>query len=298
MPKIFGYGVDVSSYQPHADAQWFKKVGADFAIVKLTESTNYTNPYAKRQISGAKAAGIPVHGYHFSHFTESSGAARTEAKFAVDKAHSLGLPKGAIIVLDFEKGQGNKDLNNVAIVEFLKVIKTAGYRPVFYSYSGMSSHYSSNAIFKAVGATTWIAAYPSGSGKRSDTPAFNYFPTVGGHTSAWQFTDNWKGFKVDGSVDLTGIWVNNSESKPALKPVPKPIEKKPVKKQEPKKVEKKEPKKATPKHVTKLAKVYVVKKGDTLSGIARRLKLNWVDVAKKNGIKKPFVIMPGQKIKY
>lgn len=286
MVKIYGYGVDVASYQPQAVTKaWWTKTGASYAVVKLTENENYTNPYAKAQIAGAKAAGISVHGYHFARFTESASDAKVEANYAVSKAKALGLPQGAILVLDFELGAGNKSLNDTAINTFLKIVKGAGYTPAFYSYSGMSSHYDSNDIYKESGATTWIAAYPAGNGKRADTPNFNYFPSVGNNISAWQFTDNWKGLKVDASADLTGLWVakaKTSTSKPKVTTL------------KPKTTVTKV--KATVKKVT--VKTYVVKSGDTLSGIGKKVGKDWKKLASENKLKAPYTIYPGQKIKY
>lgn len=47
------------------------------------------------------------------------------------------------------------------------------------------------------------------------------------------------------------------------------------------------------------SKVYVVKSGDTLSGIGAKLGVNWQTLAKNNGISGPkYTIYPGQKIKY
>ena len=47
------YGVDVASYQPSVVSY----TGAKFAIVKLTEGTNYLNPKAGQQIKSAKDHG-------------------------------------------------------------------------------------------------------------------------------------------------------------------------------------------------------------------------------------------------
>ena len=52
---------------------------------------------------------------------------------------------------------------------------------------------------------------------------------------------------------------------------------------------------AKPKAATK---TYTVKNGDTLSGIGAKLGIAWKTLASKNGIKSPYVIYPGQKIKY
>lgn len=46
------------------------------------------------------------------------------------------------------------------------------------------------------------------------------------------------------------------------------------------------------------SRVYIVKSGDTLSGIGAKLGVNWHTIADKNGIKSPYTIYPGQKLKY
>lgn len=50
--------------------------------------------------------------------------------------------------------------------------------------------------------------------------------------------------------------------------------------------------------VSQLARVYIVKSGDTLSGIAAKLGTTYQALAKKNGISNPNRIYAGQKIKY
>lgn len=45
------------------------------------------------------------------------------------------------------------------------------------------------------------------------------------------------------------------------------------------------------------AKTYTVRKGDTLSGIAKPLGVTWQSLAKANGIKDPKLIKPGQILK-
>ena len=41
---------------------------------------------------------------------------------------------------------------------------------------------------------------------------------------------------------------------------------------------------------------YIVKSGDTLSGIGAKLGVDWKDIANANGIKSPYTIYPGQKL--
>ena len=62
-------GVDLASWQ-HPDNKpidWpeVKKAGVAFAIIKATQGDSYTNPWLKRDLAEARAAGILVGAYHF-----------------------------------------------------------------------------------------------------------------------------------------------------------------------------------------------------------------------------------------
>lgn len=62
-------GIDVSSWQ-HPDGKpidWeeVRKAGYDFALVKATQSTNYVNPWLRRDLDDARAEGFLVGAYHF-----------------------------------------------------------------------------------------------------------------------------------------------------------------------------------------------------------------------------------------
>lgn len=63
------WGVDVSSWQ-HPGGEpidWaeVKAAGATFALVKATQGDTYTSPWLKRDLAGARGAGLLVGAYHF-----------------------------------------------------------------------------------------------------------------------------------------------------------------------------------------------------------------------------------------
>lgn len=200
------YVLDVSGYQPQAQGVGFwvqaKNAGVQGGIVKLSEGTYYRNPYAVAQINAIKQAGLVVSGYHFARFVGNAGQAIAEANYAVASAHSMGVPSGSALVLDYELRAGYQGSNTAACVAFLNTVKKAGYTPIFYSYSGMASLWNYDSIYQQTSAMMWIAAYPG----PTDAPAYGYFPGISDHIGAWQWTDNFMGWGVDGSVDLTGIF--------------------------------------------------------------------------------------------
>lgn len=210
-----GYILDVSYFQPQACyynfwSKW-KTRGVTGGIVKLSEGTGWTNGYGAGQIAAIKHEGLMASGYHFSRFRGNSYQAVSEANLAISCARRMGLPQGAPLVLDYEERLGYRGTNTQAAIAFLKCVKAAGYVPVFYSYSGMASLWDCDAIYNATGAVVWIAAYPTMGPVTA--PYMNYFPGISNHIGAWQFTDNFFGEHIDGSIDLTGVFTRMAQTK-------------------------------------------------------------------------------------
>lgn len=211
----YGYVLDVSAFQPQACyfnfwSKW-KARGVKGGIVKLSEGTGWTNGYGAAQIAAIKHEGLMASGYHFSRFRGNTYQAVQEANLAIACARQMGLPQGAPLVLDYEERLGYRASNTQAAIAFLKCVKAAGYLPVFYSYSGMASLWDFEAIHAATGAVMWIAAYPTLAGVTS--PAMGYFPGISNFICAWQFTDNFYGEHIDGSIDLTGVFTGMTQQK-------------------------------------------------------------------------------------
>ena len=215
------YGVDVASYQ----STTVNYAGAKFAFVKLTEGTEYTNPKAEAQIKSAKANGLMVMGYFYANHSASVTKARAEAKYCVAKAKALGIPTGSYLADDFEQGSGNSvnggvQANTDAIMAAMQEIKSAGYQPLIYSGAFvLRNHMSITRIVKSFGTCLWVASYKVSG--RQDYADFNYFPSMDG-VAIWQFTDNYKGYNVDGNIALIDLKVSSSSSK--SKPANKTVE--------------------------------------------------------------------------
>lgn len=211
--KSRSYGVDASSYQ----ATSVNYAGAKFALVKLTEGTNYLNPKASDQIKSAKANGLLVAGYFYANHSGSVTRARAEAKYAVEKAKALGIPAGSYIADDFEQGSGNNTTggttaNTDAILAAMQVIKDAGYKPLVYSGAFvLRNHMSVSRIVKSFGTCIWVASYKIMG--RQDYADFNYFPSMDG-VAIWQFTNNYRGLDVDGNIALVDLKVDLASSTP------------------------------------------------------------------------------------
>jgi len=196
--------IDVASYQAWmtpSDFQALRNLGVKGTVVKTTEYTNYTNPYAASQINAAKNAGMKVSVYHYAHFYDyNTGYA--EGKYAAQVLKNLGLEKNIQIFADMEDNSTNKSTVKEGMNGFWKALKDAGYNNHnVYTYT---SYGQRDQVSSTVGKSkTWIAQYP-------------YSPLKGGTYEkqwenagygAWQFSSTalFKGNPIDVSIDYNGL---------------------------------------------------------------------------------------------
>lgn len=214
------FAVDVAVYNS-TDMSAYKRAGARQVIVKVTEGLGYINPKASAQVKSAHNNHMYLHAYHFATFSNNVGRAKAEAKFFVSRAKKLNISKKRYLWLDWETGDGNVVINSAysntkAILAFMKVCHNAGYKVGLYSSASIFRQYvDTDKIIKKYGTCLWIASYTTLG--RIDNPDFNYFPSMNG-VAMWQFTDNWHGLNVDGSITLKELITKGAEK--AQKKVP------------------------------------------------------------------------------
>lgn len=208
------YGVDLANWQGSA----VNYPAAKFALVKVTEGTNYINPKASAQIKSAKANGLLTCAYFYANHCASVSRAREEARYAVAKAKAFGIPVGSYLADDFEQGDGNDvykkgaSANTDAVLAAMQVIKDAGYKPLVYAGAAiMRNRLDISRIVKTFGTCLWVASYKVSG--RQDYADFNYFPSMDG-VAIWQFTDNYRGYNVDGNICLIDLKISSGSSKP------------------------------------------------------------------------------------
>lgn len=126
-------GVDVSHYQGDIDWQKLAKSDVRFAYIKATEGGDYIDPKFKDNWKQAKAAGLPVGGYHF--FTRcKSGLEQAKNFIAQLPFDNDALPP----VIDIEKmepcptGTTNADpaIEISAMLDEIEISR--GCRPILY----------------------------------------------------------------------------------------------------------------------------------------------------------------------
>ena len=209
--------VDVSSHNGHISIDDYRKLaqqGVGGVVVKLTEGTHYTNPFAESQVRNAQGAGLQVSTYAFSHYT-SDEEARAEARYYVAFANRLGLPKNTVMVNDMEDPKMQNGINQHTQT-WADEMRRLGYSNLMY-YTSASWLDQNNLRSKGPVNTSqfgysnfWVAQYPSSNLNLDGAKSLKYNSGAG----AWQFTAQAQllaGKHVfDHSVDYSGRFTQQS----------------------------------------------------------------------------------------
>lgn len=307
-------GIDISNWQGGIN---LAAVPADFVIAKATQGTRYVSPDCARQVEQARATGKRFGVYHYV----SGGNAVAEANYFVDNCANW-VGKG-LFCIDWESDENSAWGNEGYLEQLVAQVKArTGIPPLIYT--GASRYAQVAPVAKRQNCGLWIAQYanmnPTGyqntpwnegayacvirqysaSGRLpgyngnldlnkfyGDGVMYDKYVTggKGGSTvTPSQPTDplagrsdedlanavirgefgsgNTRKQKLGARYDAVQALVNRKLSKPASS-----------------------------------GRIYVVRSGDTLSGIAAKYGTTYQAIAAKNGISNPNRIYPGQRLK-
>ena len=142
-------GIDIASYQAGLD---FSKVPCDFAIIKATQGTGYTNPDCVRAVEQAMSLGKGVGVYHYI----SGGNAVAEADFFINSI--LNWIGKVMICLDWEFDQNSAWGNESYLEQVInQVIARTGVPPMIYAPASRYNQVAEVANRHNCG--LWIAQY-------------------------------------------------------------------------------------------------------------------------------------------
>ena len=215
-PKTF---IDVSSHNGDISVDDYRALarqGVGGVVVKLTEDTWYNNPKAPSQVRNAQIAGLQVSTYHFSRYTTEEEA-RAEARFYIQAAQKLNLPKSTVMVNDFEDSKMLPNINRNTQA-WVNEMRKHGYNNLMF-YTSASWLDENNLGYRGPVSTSqfgienfWVAQYPSSTLTATSAKNMRY----NAKTGAWQFsaTDNLLPGKhvFDHSVDYTGRFTANASA--------------------------------------------------------------------------------------
>ena len=198
------FGIDVSSYQQNIDWQAVKADGVEFAILRIGyrgyETGQITeDKYFRRNLEGAKAAGIETGVYFFSQALTPEEALE-EADYVISLLSETGAELTFPVIFDWEfptdedparTGGMAGEIQTACCRAFCDRIREAGFEPMYYSTIN-------TAIFRYdMGELSdiplWLADY-------NRTCSFTY------DYKMWQYSCSGVVDGIEGLVDLN-IWI-------------------------------------------------------------------------------------------
>ncbi|MGN6473103.1 MAG: glycoside hydrolase family 25 protein, partial [Mycobacteriales bacterium] len=191
-------GPDVASYQHPATASYpngkpinWKAVardGMEFAFVKASESTTYTNPFFADDYAGIQAAGLVRGAYHFARPAYPvASTANAQASYFANLIGDVNSAATLPPVLDLEVTGGlpRADLVTWAQIFLYRLRALTGRTPMLYTYPSFWTD-----VLADPGAFSrfplWMASYSS---------------TVPASPELWQYTDSASINGISGRVD-------------------------------------------------------------------------------------------------
>ncbi len=269
------YGIDISHHQGGGfDLRRTRAEGFDFAFLKATDGAGWVDPQFGRNLGEARGAGLLVAAYHYQRGNASAAA-------QVDTITRT-VPRDVPVLPDVEKDGGNLALTR----DIVGRLRGAGYTvPLAYvprwywrdtlgspslvglpplwssRYPDMNGGYASQ-IYQRVPANYWDGY----GGVGVEVLQFTSSATVAGHTPV--DSNAYRGTREQ----LAALLGTNPAGTPAPPAPPAPP--------------------ASP-----AAGTYIVKSGDTLSGIAARFGTTVAALVQANGIADPDRIYAGQVLK-
>ena len=187
------HGIDAARYQGRINWPEANAAGVNFAWLKATEGGDWVDPGFQLNAQAARAAGVPVGGYHFYYFCRSP---EEQANWYIRNVPRIAgdLPP----VLDIEWNHQSRTCKRTpspATVQaemrrFLEIVtQHYGARPVIYT---TPDFYEENALGSLDGYEFWlrsVAAHPT-----------ERYP--GEQWSFWQYTGTGVVPGVGGTVDI------------------------------------------------------------------------------------------------
>ena len=315
-------GIDISNHQRGLD---LSKIDCDFVIIKATEGKSHVDQYCDGFFQQALSLGKKLGVYHFAN--NSDNTAKQEADWFIN--NTRGYIGKAIPVLDWE----DDVTDNVPwALEWLQRVEQA-YRckPLIYMSESVVNRYDWSPVANA-NYGIWVAKYRDNlpdynydMSKAGNMPSIKYWSTM----ALWQWTstgrlNGWNGnldcdvFYGDAAAWDKYVGSGSSSNTPSNPTTP----------QQPQRLSNEEMAKKViageygdyPERKTRLEaegynyeaiqkivnqayassssyQTYIVKSGDTLSGIGSKFGVSYQKIAADNNISNPNLIHPGQVLK-
>lgn len=329
-------GMDVSKWQGcvgSSQAATAKASGVNFAFVKVTEGNGYTDSVADCTMQSLKANGIRRGVYHFAR-PDLGNSPEAEADWFIGQTRGY-VNDGVIPVLDWEPSGSYVTWSWWALRWLQRVESAWGVKPLIYTSASVIKMTDWTAVANA-NYGLWVAGYPRGyTGETLRNPgAVPYDVSPWPFAAAWQYSSSGHVPGVGSRIDVNwfygdaGTWAKYAGSQPGTSanpatPSPTPQQGAPVGdaqslatavirgdySNDPQRRQLlgnrysevmaivNQRLRGTGGGTSTSASWYTVQRGDYLTLIGAGTGVNWVSIANLNGLRAPYVIYPGQRLR-
>ena len=317
-------GIDVSAYQGIIDFKQVKDAGIDFVYIKASEGENIVDEYFLRNYEQARANGLNIGFYHYVD-------ARTTEEAIAEAEHFANTIAGTVptckLAMDFESfgNLSNSEINEISKVFLSRAQELTNKEMVIYSDT-----YSATTVFSQELANEyplWVAQYyvdnPSDNGKWQTWEGFQYtdrgeVPGINGYVDRDKFTSeillsnqeeipsNNENNGNDGSGNYLRYTIQSGDTLSSIArryntTVDELVRLNNI--QNPNRIYAGETLLIPTKNNSissgsddKNNTIYIVRKGDTLTSIAKKFNTTVNNIVKNNNIINPNLIYPGQRL--
>ena len=168
-------GIDVSQFQGRINFEEVARSGIDIVYIRASEGTNYIDPYFRENYEQAKANGLKTGFYHYV-TARTVEEAREEAEFFV--SNIKGTEPDCKLAMDFEVfgNLSRSEINEISEVFLETVSKLSGKKCVIYSDAFNAAETFDEELARQY--AIWVADYfveePANNGKWSTWVGFQY----------------------------------------------------------------------------------------------------------------------------
>jgi len=149
-------GIDVSNWQKNINFTEVKDSGIQIVYIKASEGTTFKDPYLEQNYANAKANGLKIGFYHYLTATSVDGAIK-QADFFVSVI--AGKQYECKLAMDYEEffGEGKAEINEIALVFLQRVAQITGNEVIVYSNLNNIKNTFGDDV--AVEGDLWLAYY-------------------------------------------------------------------------------------------------------------------------------------------
>lgn len=184
-------GIDVSNWQRNINFAEVRNEGIQIVYIKASEGTTFKDPYLEQNYINAKANGLKVGFYHYLTATSVEGA-RKQAEFFTSVI--AGKEFECKLAMDYEEffGEERKEINEIALAFMQRVAQITGKDVIVYSNLNNIRNTFGDDV--ALEGDLWLAYYSNPNNLISQNTSWDTYIGI-------QYTSTGKVPGINGNVD-------------------------------------------------------------------------------------------------